>query len=142
MSIGIPDLWPDAVQLKDVVSPLVILKHQAGLLRSRTSNILDAEVQSRSDAHSSVHVFQFVVPSLRRKSYMLFEVMHSVELVYPVSVIFGPMQNESSFGPEWPIANDQTEFTQLLAKVFCHPKTVGVIHSLLAQANEQAATND
>ena len=142
MSIGIPDLWPEAVQLTDVVSPLVILRHQAGLLRGRTNNILDAEVKSHSGEEGFGHVFQFVVPALGRKTYTLFEVRHAADLVYPVTVMFEPIKIFDFNGYSWPSANDQTEFTQLLARVFGHPKTVGVIHSLLAQANEQASTSN
>jgi len=51
MSIGIPDLWPDEVAFADVVSPLTILRHQAGQLRAKTKGLLEGEIVRHSCAH-------------------------------------------------------------------------------------------
>lgn len=147
MAVAIPDLWPDAVTMKDVVSPLMILRHQAGLLRARSQNVLEAEISSirgKIDEDSDTiyaHLFRIIVPALGRKTYELFEVRHSIDLVYPATVIFAPLANQ--YGP--PVAASQTEFTSILAKVFNHPRTISVIQSLLVQANEdtsEALPND
>ena len=46
MITEIPDLWPAEVAITTVLSPLAILRHQAGQLRRKTKNILEAEVLS------------------------------------------------------------------------------------------------
>ncbi len=137
MSIGIPDLWPDAVTLKDVVSPVMILRHQAGLLRGRSQNVLAADVKSHLEDTSVTHEFWLMVPALGRKTFSLFEVQHEIEFVYPAGVRFGPLTQES-----FKLCDSQEAFTQLLAEVFRNHRTVSVIQSLLAKANEQAATHN
>lgn len=140
MSIAIPDLWPEAVVLTDAVTPLTILKHQAGLLRGRTNNILQAEVISHCEGEEVTHEFQLVVPALARKTYKLFEVCHSRELVYPACVIFHPDEASAGALPNW--NSSQTAFTNELVFVFRHPKVVSIIQSLLAQANEKATSSN
>ena len=133
MSIGIPVLWPAEVAFTDVVSPLMILRHQAGLLRSRSQNVLEAEVKSRQEDGAVLHEFSIVVPALSRKSYSMFTVKHQIDEVYPAGIQFGPL-TQDGFN-DFP---NQEAFTHFLAEVFRHPRTVSVIQSQLAQINERA----
>ena len=134
MSIGIPDLWPAEVAFTDVVSPLMILRHQAGLLRDRSQNVLEAVVTSHVGEVDVVHEFSIVVPALARKSYSMFRVTHQFDQVYPAGIQFGPMTSD-----RFEFFSNQEAFTRFLAEVFRHPRTVSVIQSQLAQINERTA---
>lgn len=127
----IPDLWPKEVSV-DVVTPLAVLRHQAGLLRKRTNNLLRADVQSERGENEVVHHFELIAPALDHYRYRLFSVRHPFNLVYP-SLIEAPEFDE----PEgYPVASTQGELLDLIKGILQSTRTTSVIHSLIAQINE------
>jgi hypothetical protein len=117
------DLWgeitPNAVR-----TPASILREQASLLGSKTSNLIEGKVESRVAGSSFNHSFNLVVPALDNYSYELFQISHDINL-YPVHVGFQydvDLENEEAF-VKW------------LARKLTSPKTRSIIGNLLAQAN-------
>ena len=60
MQSEIPDLWPAEVGRVQVITPLLILRHQAGLLRQRSMNLLEAEVTTESDSRGPLDVAHYL----------------------------------------------------------------------------------
>lgn len=140
MASAIPDLWPEDVAT-DVVTPLVIMRHQAGLLRLRTKNILEADVMSsESGTESIVHDFQIVVPALNRYRVSLFSVEHGRLMPYPVTVRADGVFSHPSLSfinrSDTADATTQSQFTELLKQVFESPSVRSVIHSMIALVKE------
>ncbi|MGH7171820.1 MAG: hypothetical protein ACRELG_16205 [Gemmataceae bacterium] len=141
----IPDLWPEDVQPLTVLTPLAILRFQAGQLRQRTNGLLEAEVQSSERVDSRMqHSFDLIAPALNRYRYRLFTVDHEQQMVYPVRVDF-PEQESVEDPPrggrslklpasDW--ATTQDEFLKEIARILQSPRVRSVIHSLLARSNE------
>ncbi len=44
MANAIPDLWPDEIAELDVLTPVAILRVQAGQLRQKTRGLVEADV--------------------------------------------------------------------------------------------------
>jgi hypothetical protein len=78
------DLWPD-LDLASTVTPLSILREQAGLLGKRTRGALRGEVETWSARDRISHSFNVVVPSLGGYKYTLFQI-HHYPAGYPVYV--------------------------------------------------------
>ncbi len=137
--LEIPDLWPNDVALTDIVSPAAILRYQAGQLRAKTRNLLEADVEIVPDDKNVKIEFYVIAPALDRYRVLLFSVTHRPELVYPVTVIDECLCDEEVYDERdsgYPEAADQKEFTRLLSIVLASPRTRSVIQSLLARSNE------
>lgn len=135
MATAIPDLWPQDVVVSDVVSPLVIMRHQAGLLRQRTKNILEAEITTTALEGGRVqHEFQIVAPALDHYRLSLFRVEHRLSMPYPVK-IYAPIFDDG-FPLPHATASSQIEFLELIQTVFTSDSTKVAIQSLIAQVNE------
>ena len=136
MTIEIPDLWPPEVARVKVLTPLLILRHQAGLLRKRSANVLEAEVTTLidSDRHLDAnHSLDVLVPAMDRFQVRLLTVFHSKLKVYPAYI----SAEHSEYGRnDEGRCNSQAEFIQKLGEVLTSPDTRSVIESLLAQATE------
>ncbi len=78
------DLWPD-LNLASTVTPLSILREQAGLLGKRTKGVLKGEVETWNTGGRISHAFNVVVPSLGGYKYTLFRI-HHYPTGYPVYV--------------------------------------------------------
>ena len=137
MSVAIPDLWPAEVDQSDVLSPLVILRHQAGLLRQRTGNVLEADVVTESDPESNdvCHGLELIVPALRRLRVRLVNVVHDEAVAYPVTIVSGV-----SLGQAGRRAGSQSEFIHRLGEVLGSEAVRGTIQTVFAQAKEARAT--
>ena len=135
MQSEIPDLWPAEVGRVQVITPLLILRHQAGLLRQRSMNLLEAEVTTESDSRGPLdvaHYLELVVPSLDRLQVRLLNVRHNKVRVYPAYI----GANEEYAWDGESRANSQSEFVQKLGSLLSSPDLRATIESLLAQANE------
>ena len=135
MPLEIPDLWPPEVAQVNVLTPLLILRHQAGLLRQRSSNVLEADVVTEQNNHGRwnvCHSLDLVVPALDRLQVRLLNVRHNKVMVYPAHL------NEADFATvsRETCSNSQSEFIQKLGNVLRSDDVRSVIESLLAQANE------
>jgi hypothetical protein len=164
MVIEIPDLWGQI----DVaaVSPIAVLRHQAGQLRHRTKGLLEAEVTTSVPKDGRVsHRFVIIAPALDRSRTVLFEASHQQNFVYPVEIAFSPWikENQEKFfasrreeyglsstsavayrPEELPdgirAASSQDQFIALLRKLFSSDYTNALVSSLLARIND--ATTD
>jgi hypothetical protein len=134
-AVEIPDLWPSDVVVIDVVSPAAILRYQAGQLRAKTRNLLEAEVETVPGPSEVEIEFYIVAPALDRYRYLLFSVRHAPELVYPATVVAAWFREDEHFEYD-PVAAGQQEFTELIGRVLSSPQTRSVIHSLIARSNE------
>ncbi|MCI0361470.1 MAG: hypothetical protein L0211_23555 [Planctomycetaceae bacterium] len=142
----LPDLWPIEVTAPDILTPLMILRHQAGLLRQRTKNLLEAEVRSiGSLTKHAKYDFVIIAPSLDRASVSLFTVEHEKDMVYPAWVssarVFGIDENGEALNR---FAPTQGRFLAILREVFASPDTASIIQSMIARINEArspASTN-
>ncbi len=139
MSNAIQDLWPDDVVVADVLSPLTIMRHQAGQLRARTKNLLEGEVKTSAAGNGKQHEFYVVAPALNRYRYLLFKVEHADEMVYPAKIIADCLVDPYE---GFPSAPGQQEFVALLKDVMSDSSTKTVIHSLIAQINESKNEDD
>jgi hypothetical protein len=155
MAATIPNLWSDDIKV-DILTPLVILRSQAGLLGQMTRGLLEAEVSTvTSDTGVVQHHLDLIAPALRYRHRVL-AVKHSRELVYPVAVeaeCFQPKPKSWTTGeipapskpssfpvdPEdgRPKANTEQEFIDLVSKVLHSSEVRSIIQSLIARSNEQ-----
>jgi hypothetical protein len=137
----IPDLWPEDVTAPTVLTPLAILRFQAGQLRQRTKGLLEADVQTQNLLEGRVqHSFDLIAPALNRYRYRLFTVEHDLEMVYPVTVSaegVGFPVNQLFVG-ETPAASafTQDQFLELVARILKADHVRSAIQSLLARSNE------
>jgi hypothetical protein len=159
-TVMMQDLWPPDVEVKDVVSPVAIMRYQANQLRVRTRGLLEGDVRSITSEEQAVvcHEFDIVAPSLGGYRYNLFSATHRMDLVYPVSVVFqaaapsipgtsvaiegvGPTMVQAvsrltgltSSGKK---AATQTEFVDVIREILSSPHAKSVIHSLIARIND------
>ena len=135
VALEIPDLWPNYVTLTDVVSPAAILRYQAGQLRAKTRNLLEAEVEIVPDNENVKIEFYVIAPALDRYRVLLFSVMHRQDLVYPATLTAECFYDQDRYGDD-PQAADQKEFTDLLSTVLLSNRTRSVIQSLIARSND------
>ena len=137
----IPDLWPDDVVLSTVLSPLAILRFQAGQLRQRTKGLLEAEVQMEEKKEGRIQLsFDLIAPALDRYRYRLFTMEHDKQLVYPVRLDLGGFCFPGEFGNylDWVDAASQDEFVRWVAEIFKCERVRSVIHSLIARSNDSS----
>lgn len=147
----IPDLWPDEVKVTSVVSPIAILKHQAGLLARKTNGLLEAEVASTNVGENFVeHELRLIVPALNRYATTLLSVRHNRERVYPCIVrspdsyegaaltIGAAIRATFSDIPKDTELGSPTELIGELSKALSSTTTKSLIFSLLAQINESS----
>jgi hypothetical protein len=136
VSTEIPDLWPTDVTVPDVLSPATILRYQAGQLRVKTRNLLEAEIETVPGENEVKIEFYVVAPALDRYRYLLFSVRHDPQLVYPATIVAECLRQIP--GP-YPKAEGQQHFTALIGQVLSSRETRSVIHSLIARSNDAKA---
>jgi hypothetical protein len=149
---AIPDLWgPISV---DVVSPLAVLRSQAGRLSGHTKGLLTADVRTAVDNAGVTHTFQIVAPSLKGYRYDLFSAAHDPELIYPVTVSFRPWQDDDrsddlrlpsgrtldinalAGGVPGRKAATTDDFVEMVREALTAPYTQSIVSSLIAKSNE------
>jgi len=125
------DLWP-----KDLLSdipriPAEMLNEQAEALGNRTSNVVQARVDTEGEGNSRrfggepMWTLRFVLfsPALDDYEYELFSVSHSGEL-YPIRV-HGADEGE---------LESEEQFASYLRAVFAEERTLRVVRAMIAQA--------
>jgi hypothetical protein len=159
MSTTIPVLWSDDVSV-DVVSPLAILRVQAGSLSRMTKGLLEAEIEtSISDSDKVQYQFDVIAPVLNKFRRRILIATHQRDWVYPVVVeaecfLPGdrpptlravtdprPRPTDLAFEGQRPAATDQ-EFIKLVGEVLRSPQIRSLIHSLIARSNDQRKTSE
>ncbi len=121
---AIPDLWPeDVAEPGDLRPPVVILREQAGLLGTKTKNIVEATVASWGSAEEFEHHFKLVAPAFNYV-YRLFAVRHDARL-YPATVVWLDQEHK---------VNSEDELLAKLREIFSSEETRRVINVLMAQS--------
>jgi hypothetical protein len=142
------DLWPATLPTPEVTPPLSILREQASLLESKTNGLVKAEVRSSGKLSSLYengerfkeerpefrHSFYLVAPALEDYRYLLFDVIHPVEKMYPL-VINDPPHRKRKIKDESDFVHSEEEFKDALKKIFASEKTLKVIQALIAQSS-------
>jgi hypothetical protein len=132
------DLWPE-LNLAATVTPLSILREQAGLLGKKTKGVLRGEVETWGDGDRISHSFNIAVPSLGDYKYTLFSV-HYLPTGYPVHV---DMTAKPFFPGGAPIEEpslrrsiaDEDELRDWLRHIFHSDEVKRIVENLYAQAS-------
>lgn len=123
------DLWPE-IETENIVTPLAILRFQAGQLRTKTKGLLEAEVRTERTGSGWVrHELVVIAPSLDRYEYVIATFSHDVTLVYPVEFDAG---SRDLSGP----CSDQVELLAIVSAILRSDKVRSVISSLIAQSRD------
>ena len=141
------DLWPeDFGHISELKAPVTILKEQASLLGKKTSNLVEAEVVQYSSPTPGKfdYTFYIVAPVLDNYKYKLFTISHGIDS-YPVTIYVGEdMQAEIDLAEidlteprEKLVAESESEFVEVLKKIFSTEKTKRAIGTLLSMASEE-----
>lgn len=146
MPTTIPDLWPDDIRV-DVLTPLVILRTQAGLLSNKTQGTLLAQVMTTTTDEWVQYQLDLIAPALDSYRVSILTARHHLAEVYPVTVTaqafvpkpgpFGILVQRSEDPPaDQRVAATQEEFIALVRGVLQSPTTRSRIQSLIARGNE------
>ena len=143
------DLWPEVIKYTDMKAPVNILKEQAALLGNKTQNIVTAKVSPFDTPGESPFVYSFLIvaTALGNYHYELFKIEYDIEF-YPARIYLdteiadelskqGLTIDEvrsSLIGRERLIAYSESEFLELLRKIFSAKKTQRIISALLTQS--------
>ncbi|HEX8203776.1 MAG TPA: hypothetical protein VF590_25085 [Isosphaeraceae bacterium] len=147
MAATIPDLWSDDITVK-VLTPLAILRSQAGLLSQKTKGRLKAEVTTATSDKAVQHQGDLIAPALRYRHRAL-AAKHGRDPVYPAiaeTECLKPMSTSemiaelTQFVPreDWrPRAATEQEFVELVGETLRSVEVRSLIQSLIARINEQ-----
>jgi hypothetical protein len=135
------DLWPN-LELGSTVTPLSILREQAGLLTQRTKGRLRGEVETWTGGEQVIFAFNIVVPSLGGYKYTLL-MMHYFPRQpkgYPVFVDSAPKIVFPQGPPvEMPSVarriENENEFRNWLRLTFGSDEVKRIVESLYDQAS-------
>jgi hypothetical protein len=140
MASAIDDLWPaDIAPTEGPVPPITILKQQASLLGKRTNNMVEGEVETKTEDFQRFlrHILYLVAPALNFYRYPLLEVEHHAASMYPATIKVVWLEKQ---GPEALLeiqTADEQAFKEGLRRVFADEETKKVIGALLAQSMEK-----
>ena len=144
MTATIPNLWSPDIKL-NVLTPVAILRAQAGMLSQMTKGLLEAEVIASEGGHESEYALTLIAPALEGYRHQLVVVRHNPSLVYPATLeaeCFGPGQSaeqkagKNGGGDSEATALSDNEFTELLRVALQSPEVNCVVLSLIARSNE------
>lgn len=125
----IESFWPD-FQV-DVVTPVAILRTQAGYLEQKAQGLLRAEVTQEQQEGDIVYNLDIVAPGAHGYRLRLLRVLHAAEMPYPVRLEYQP-----SFAVwDFRIGEDQDAFLTGLKGALALPTTKGIIEALIARVN-------
>jgi hypothetical protein len=150
MASSIPSLWADDIKV-DALSPLPILRIQAGLLGEITHGLLEADVSTVSSGTLVSHLLDLIAPALDGYRSRILTATHSADTPYPVTVDavcfktpFGSealnVSREKTFMP--PGASSEQEFIRLVRQVLRSREIRSLIESLIVRSNEQRIADE
>ena len=129
MPSTLPDLWPEFVTNIDVLTPLAILRFQAGQLRAKTKGLIEAEVRTERENASVTHELILIAPALDRYEYVVANFNHDAVLVYPVNV-----SSRFCQGSKW--CDSQDKLLNTVSEILSDAGLRAVISSLIAQSRD------
>ncbi|HYH64019.1 MAG TPA: hypothetical protein VD866_04905 [Urbifossiella sp.] len=163
---AVASLWPEINV--DIVTPVSLLKAQAGMIGRLTKGILDAEVTSFSNQTTGevIHRLDLLAPSVDDRRVRVLTATHGADF-YPVVleaecyrpsgfIVGNPRPFFPNIGeaikeamdvsegkPGWrPVVGSYEELTTRLREVFASPQVRGAIDTLIALSNEKLAPTD
>ena len=123
------DLWPE-IETENIVTPLAILRFQAGQLRIKTKGLLEAEVRTeRAGGDWIRHKLVVIAASLDRYEYAIATFTHDATLVYPLHIETDERELSGS-------CSDQVELLATVSSILRSDKVRSVISSLIAQSRD------
>ena len=150
MSATIPDLWPDDIRV-DLLTPLMILRMQAGLLSSKTQGLIIAEVRTTTTDKWVQHQLDLIALPLDHYRVSLLTARHDIGGAYPVTVRSQGFVPKREPGPSSPTASiramfepppdqreaaTQEEFIDLVRQALRSDAIRSRIQSLIVRTNE------
>jgi hypothetical protein len=132
------DLWPSVIDVSSQTAPIAVLKQQASHLGEKTKNLVVGEVESRQlfdrlfdqDGFMLRHEFMVVATALGRYRRLLFWITQNPIEFYPLRL---NSDIEPAFSDGIRIDGEE-QLLAVLRQIFNHPKTIGIIQTLLAQS--------
>jgi hypothetical protein len=150
----IPNLWSADINV-NILTPIAVLRTQAGLLGKMTKGVLTAHVSSLDGESEVEHYLDLRAPALEGYRYRVLTASYRKDLVYPVEVnaeCFAEGGSKAGSDPLASIilpeesgprrASGEKQFIDLVGTVLHSSEVVSVIHSLLARSNEQRQTEN
>lgn len=144
MADSIPNLWSDDISINSL-TPLAILRSQAGMLGRLTKGLVEAEVVTETATNDDQkvtivqHHLDLIAPALGEARYRIVSARHREGMVYPVRVIAevfnSPMRRMIHQGP-WPEAASEDDFIGWLEEALRSSSVKLILHSLIARSNE------
>jgi hypothetical protein len=135
------DLWPK-LDLGSTVTPLSILREQAGLLTQRTRGVLRGEVETWTAGGQVNFAFNIVVPPLGGYKYVLFMLHYypTAPTGYPVFVETAPKAvfSQGTPGEKPSVAgriDNENDFRNWLRLIFNSDEVKRLVESLYGQAS-------
>src|ERR1700722_3349877 len=150
MATDILDLWGDSIKA-NVLTPLVILKMQAELLRRKSKGIVLGDISAQPHTNVQRYYFDLLAPAVGARRIRVLIASHSIDLVYPVVVEAIPLWHyDDSLSrtdlPDWfdaesawecdKTASTEESFVVMLRHVLRSREVTSMIQSLIAISNE------
>jgi hypothetical protein len=129
------DLWPSDIAKDKVQTPVSILRAQAAHLGQKTSNLVEARVDTLASDDRIYHRFKLVAPALDNYTYELFRISHLVTM-YPIVVEEEPdqTQRERLLKHGRKTLASEEDFVNWLRMVLASEKTKRVVEALVSQS--------
>lgn len=144
MATSIPNLWEGKIS-RSVLTPVAILRTQAGNFEAEIGKVLRAEVRSRIQPTESGsvrhHTFDIVAPGLNGYRREVLSAEHADPGAYPVQVRsdFLPTVvhvNQGYVEDQDRTCRNQEHFLKVLGAIFSSERLTTEIESLIAQIND------
>lgn len=144
MTTSVPNLWEGKIT-RNVLTPVAILRTQAGNFDAETQGALRAEVHTKSEVREGesliVHTFEIIAPGLSGYRRGVLTAEHPDPGAYPVVVksFSLPIIHHLNAGyveDRERTCRNQEQFLKALEDVFGSEKLTTEIESLIAQIND------
>jgi hypothetical protein len=149
MAVEIPNLWPVEAIKVDVLSPVAILRAQAGHFQQASMGLLRAEVSTTTGDNRVSHQMDIVAPALGNYRHAILTVRHSADMPYPATVYDAgtgstggqtkPTLCISLLPPQPFEAYSEKEFVEKVSSILNSGTVIALIQSLLARSSEATA---
>jgi len=127
------DLWGELPNADSTVKPSTLLREQASLLASKTSNVLEGVVNEFNTGTTSVLGFSFLIrcPAMDNYTFQVLSLTHDLLNIFPVSV-------RDKVGAARYEATDENELRRILKEIFTSNEVRRIIAALLREATATA----
>ena len=126
------DLWGDLPEADASVKPGTVLQEQAGLLASKTRNVIEGFIQTHAVERGVILDFSIRCPALDNYTMHLIRLEHELLHIYPLSLT--DMVHDMVYN-----VDSETALRAVLKQVFTSPEVRKVIAALLREATSVPA---